>query len=188
MLNSLLEKIQQILRSKQPGHAPPPPDISRVIPLRPEVASTDRAATQRDPSNGLVDTMEMADGAEAAVADLSAQFDAWLQADLERLETAWELAQSDKDDDTLWSDLFTCAHNIRGVAGSYGYPAISRLCGSLCALLEAPSARNNFGLINLHIQACRSASIVIGRNDNEQSATDAVCSALEQKVHASLTG
>ena len=76
------------------------------------------------------------------------------------------------------------SHNIHGVAGSYGYPAISRLCGSLCTLLNDTHPGENSALINLHIEACRAAFVGVGSGDSAASVADAVCDALEQSVAA----
>ncbi len=109
------------------------PDISRVIkmpakPAVPEEPDAAAAEEQHDPD-------ELGARAEAAVDDLSGQFDAWMRADLDRLKQAWEAAQAEDASPEDYRRLYTCAHDIRGVAGSYGYPAVSRLCGSLCTLL-----------------------------------------------------
>ena len=78
--------------------------------------------------------------------------------------------------------VFTAAHNIKGAANSYGYPAIARLCGSLSRLLSDTRPGENSALINLHVEACRAAFNSIGQGSDAQSIADAVCEALEKRV------
>ena len=164
------------------------PDISRVIKMPPAPPATvaevpaPPPATELEPEAG--DPNELADRAEAAVDAMASQFDAWMEADLHRLMDAWQEAKQAGAMPDAYRTVFMCAHNIRGAAGSYGYPAISRLCGSLCTLLSETHPGENAALINLHIEACRAAFIGAGKGDTSQSMADAVCDALEQSVAA----
>ncbi len=157
------------------------PDISRVIKIPPApVAKVPPPAAEPE----TADPLELADRAEAAVDSMASQFDAWMEADLTRLMEAWHNAQQPGAAPEAYRTVFMCAHNIRGVAGSYGYPAITRLCGSLSTLLTDTQPGENAALINLHIEACRAAFIGAGTGDTSQSVADAVCDALEQSVAA----
>ena len=156
------------------------PDISRVIKIRPTVPAPEAEAD----SVQSVDPTDMADRAEAAVDSLSGQFEAWMTADLDKLVAAWRDAQAPEATPEAYRAVFTASHNIHGVAGSYGYPAISRLCGSLCTLLNDTHPGENSALINLHIEACRAAFVGVGSGDSAASVADAVCDALEQSVAA----
>lgn len=129
-----------------------------------------------------VNANDLGDRAEAAVEDLSDQFETWMKMDLDKLVSAWISAQAEDATQEDYDALYTCSHNIRGAATSYGYPAISRLCGSLCTLLSETAPGQNSALINLHVEACRAAHSSIGRGDAAQSVADAVCDALEQRV------
>lgn len=156
------------------------PDISRVIKMRPVEPVPDAEADivhSADPA-------DMADRAEAAVDSLSGQFETWMTADLDKLVAAWRDAQAPDATPEAYRTVFTASHNIHGVAGSYGYPAISRLCGSLCTLLNDTHPGENSALINLHIEACRAAFVGVGSGDSAASVADAVCDALEQSVAA----
>ncbi|WP_373007473.1 Hpt domain-containing protein [Hyphomonas sp.] len=156
------------------------PDISRVIKIRPTVPTPETAADVAESA----DPADMADRAEAAVDSLSGQFEAWMTADLDKLVAAWRDAQVPEATPEAYRAVFTASHNIRGVAGSYGYPAISRLCGSLSTLLNDTHPGENSALINLHIEACRAAFVGVGSGDSAASVADAVCDALEQSVAA----
>lgn len=179
MLKSIFGKFAAKVPGKTAHHSDAiTPDISRVIKIRQEEASSHEGQTE---SETHFDTASLGDRAEAAVDDLSGQFEAWMQMDLDRLTEAWGIAQQDGATAGDYEALNTSAHNIHGVASSYGYPAISRLCGSLCALLSETAPGENSALINLHVEACRAAHKSIGRGDG-QAVADAVCDALEKRV------
>ncbi|KCZ94595.1 Hpt domain-containing protein [Hyphomonas johnsonii] len=152
------------------------PDISRVIKIHKPVAPVE------DEAETVLDADALASKAEAAMDSLAGQFETWMSMDLGRLIAAWQAAQESESDPECYRALFTAAHNIRGAAPSYGYPAISRLCGSLCTLLEDTRPGENSALINLHIEACRAAFGSVGRGESAQSVADAVCDALERRV------
>jgi hypothetical protein len=156
------------------------PDISRVIKIRPVEPVTEAEADVAQSA----DPTDMADRAEAAVDSLSGQFETWMTADLDKLVAAWRDAQAPDAPPEAYRAVFTASHNIHGVAGSYGYPAISRICGSLCTLLNDTHPGENSALINLHIEACRAAFVGVGSGDSAASVADAVCDALEQSVAA----
>ncbi|RAN34916.1 hypothetical protein HY11_02665 [Hyphomonas pacifica] len=185
MLKDLLEKLKPSSKGKGAQSTTiATPDISRVIKMpKPETTTTETPSSPiQDKASQVHDPEEMGALAEAAVDDLSGQFEAWMQMDLNRLKDAWAAAQESDATPEDYRNLYTCAHNIRGVAGSYGYPAISRLCGSLCTLLSDTAPGENSALINLHVEACRAAHTSIGRGESSQSVADAVCDALEQRV------
>lgn len=146
------------------------PDISRV--LKP-------AQFAPDPPPAI-DALELAEQAQAGVDSCADQFDTWMKTDLEALCAAWEVAQSPKATPNDYRALYTCAHNIRGAAPSYGYPIVSRLCGSLCSLLSRTRPGENCGLINFHVTACRAAVMKAG--DYSESQAEAVCDSLEKMV------
>lgn len=171
------------------------PDISRVIktapkqepaPVPPISEDTPDIEVSSESGERVSDEYSAQLKAEAAVEEMSGQFERWMSNDLKNLSGAWEHAQTDPSPDA-YRAIFTAAHNIRGVAGSYGYPAISRLAGSLCTLLSRSRPGENSALINLHVEACRAAHKSIGHGDGANSVADAVCEALEERV-AKKTG
>lgn len=129
---------------------------------------------------------EMAKRAEAAFDDLSEQFQNWMVGDLDRLYQAWAATSTPKAIAEDYRKLFTAAHDIRGVAISYGFPAISRLCGSLCTLLSVTKPGENGALINLHVDACRAAYTTNHRSGKVDKMAYAVCDALERRVAVSI--
>ena len=66
--------------------------------------------------------------AEAALAALSNNYLAWADADLTRLQGALAPFQPDL--------LFAVAHDMKGQAGTFGFPLITELAHRLCRLLE----------------------------------------------------
>ena len=177
MFRTFLEKLK-LTNSKTTTQTSVVPDISRILKIPKTMADTKSAMPQTE----TLDTEMLGSRAEAAIDDLSGQFETWMQMDMDRLTEAWLKAQEQNAGQSEYRELHTCAHNIRGVAGSYGYPAISRLCGSLCTLLSESRPGENMALINLHVEACRAAHTSIGRGDSAQSVANAVCDALEERV------
>ncbi len=153
----------------------------------PVVIDISRAIKSAPADEELLDMPEaapeaMGEQAEAAIDALTLQFEGWMRADLEKLRAAWAEVQEENASAETYRAVYTCAHNIHGAAGSYGYSAIGRLCGSLCALLTATPPGENHGLINLHIEACRAILAGGPENASGSAMADAICEALEQRV------
>jgi len=186
MFKNLLSSLNPARRSGQTEAVPATLDISRVIkpPRVPEPDTTlETQAGQADfePTAAPDMAEDIASLAESAVESLSDQFENWMRTDLGQLVDAWQRAQADSTPEH-YRGVFTAAHNIRGAANAYGYPAISRLCGSLSRLLSETRPGENTALINLHVEACRAAFNSIGQGSDGQSVADAVCEALEERV------
>ncbi len=97
--------------------------------------------------------------AERALQNLSHGFDDWLDEELCRVEVAWEKAKDLTDRDTQLSELHGRAHDLKGLAATYGYPLITRYAASLCRLLRTKDSRENAPreLLEAHVRACRTA-------------------------------
>ncbi|MFN4184913.1 MAG: Hpt domain-containing protein [Hyphomonas sp.] len=154
--------------------------------MSPEMDAHDASATPDVAENAVTefvaDPEEMESQAEEALDALTEEFEGWMRNDLEKMRDAWRVAQKPHANADDYRTLYTCAHNIRGAAPSYGYPAVSRLCGSLCTLLGGTRPGENSALINLHIEACRAAVAVGPQGEGSESVADAVCEALEKRV------
>ena len=74
--------------------------------------------------------------AEAALAQLSSEFAAWMQSECERLETARQEVMRQGFSEKTHADLFRAAHDIKGEGATFGYPAVVGTAESLCRLLE----------------------------------------------------
>ena len=93
--------------------------------------------------------------AEQAVAALGGDFvnqtKMTLDAQRTHLEETTELPQGD-----MLRDVFSFVHDLRGQGGSFGYPLLSSIGGSLCAFLEARDFRLTEGdavVLRLHFDA-----------------------------------
>ena len=110
--------------------------------------------------------------AEKALADLSNQFASWMDAECDRLDKArLELA---KNPDASSKDvLFHAAHDIKGEAATFGFPAVASAAQSLCRLIEhAPDiARVPSQLIDQHVDAVRAIHREYARSDAKRLAT-----------------
>ncbi len=95
--------------------------------------------------------------AEAALVELASEFSIWMQSECDRLEAARQdvahLGFTEKTHDAL----FRAAHDIKGEAATFGYPAVAGVAESLCRLLEhTPEiARIPRKLVEQHIDAVR---------------------------------
>jgi hypothetical protein len=103
--------------------------------------------------------------AEAALKSLSSQFSQWLK------ETA------DK--------LYTHAHDLKGLGGTYEFPIITRMAGSLCKLLDTPEMRiaAPLKLVDAHIDAIR-ASVRDDIRDDANPMGRILAEELERQVKA----
>lgn len=105
--------------------------------------------------------------AETAMAQLSSEFSAWMHAECERLEAARQAVASQGFTATTHDALFRAAHDIKGEAPTFGYPAVAGAADSLCRLLEhTPDfARIPMPLVDQHVDAVRAIIREYGRPD-----------------------
>jgi chemotaxis protein histidine kinase CheA len=105
--------------------------------------------------------------AEAALAQLSSEFAAWMEAECQRLEATRQDVRRDGFTEQTHSALFRSAHDLKGEVGTFGYPAVAGVADSLCRLLEhTPEiARIPLGLVDQHVDAVRAITREYGRND-----------------------
>ena len=95
--------------------------------------------------------------AEAALGKLADEFTIWMYDECERLEAAREdvvlhgLTQKTHD------PLFRAAHDIKGEAATFGYPALAGAADSLCRLLEHTPQLSGIpiALVDQHVSAVR---------------------------------
>lgn len=214
MSTSLLKKLIRRpgrAANSQANASTPIVDISRVIPgykslvereaelematplaetLPDEDTDLSEPAAFETPPEELVEQAADAlpeDLAEEAVDALEGLHDEWVKNDLERLVSAWRAVQDRNFDRAELSALKLAAHDLKGMATTYGHPAISRLAFSLCRLMENGVAAEQSALINLHIEACRAAYIEGGAAEGGDAIAKSVCIALEAQVNRTLT-
>jgi len=105
--------------------------------------------------------------AEAALADLSSEFAAWMQAECERLEKARQDVKKQGFSSKTHEPLFRAAHDIKGEAVTFGYPEASGVADSLCRLLEhTPEIKRiPMKLVDQHVDAIRAIAREHARPD-----------------------
>jgi HPt (histidine-containing phosphotransfer) domain-containing protein len=105
--------------------------------------------------------------AEAALVALSSEFAAWMQSECERLETARQDVKRRGIIEQTHEVLFRVAHDIKGEAATFGYPAAAGVAESLCRLLEhTPEiGRIPIALVDQHVDAVRAITREYARPD-----------------------
>ena len=93
--------------------------------------------------------------AEAALAGLSGEFRDWMLAEADRLAAAHAAILKDGFSKDANGELFRSAHDIKGDAATFGFPAAAATAESLCRIIEhAPDlAKVPAELIAHHINA-----------------------------------
>lgn len=105
--------------------------------------------------------------AEKALAELSTEFGSWMESECERLDearrgvTAGGFTKPNKD------KLFHAAHDLKGEAATFGYPAVAAAADSLCRLIEhTPNATHiPIALVDQHVDAVRAIYREYSRSD-----------------------
>jgi HPt (histidine-containing phosphotransfer) domain-containing protein len=93
--------------------------------------------------------------AESALAGLSSEFKSWMHAECDRLAAAHTAVIAKGFNTLTRGELFRAAHDIKGDAPTFGFPAAGVAADSLCRLIEhAPDLDAvPAGLIQLHVDA-----------------------------------
>ena len=97
--------------------------------------------------------------AEAALDKLSDQFGEWINEETARLSDAWANYEKAPGTRPAKYELHRRSHDLKGLAPTYGYPLVGRICASLCKLtgdeygdISAPIA-----LLKAHVDAVKAA-------------------------------
>lgn len=80
--------------------------------------------------------MEAIERAEAALAELSTEFDDWMEKEVERLTRARDAVAAQGIDAGTRANVYTASHDIKGEGATFGYPLAARVAESLCHLLD----------------------------------------------------
>ena len=126
-----------------------------------ETFAEHQVITQPNPLRKAVRRVDASDiddaGARAAraLAELSGEFTDWMVTECDRLAAALAAVTKHGFTDVTRQELFRAAHDIKGDAATFGYPAAAAAADSLCRLLEhAPDvALIPLDLIAFHITA-----------------------------------
>jgi HPt (histidine-containing phosphotransfer) domain-containing protein len=105
--------------------------------------------------------------AEAALAELSSEFSGWMDAECDRLESARQDVKRDGFTQKTHDTLFRAAHDIKGEASTFGYPAVAGIANSLCRLIEhtPDMQRIPLPLVDQHVDAIRAVVREYARPD-----------------------
>lgn len=90
------------------------------------------------------------DRAAAAMAAMSADLEDWFTDELARLARA-RVAWRRSPGAVATLPLKSCAHDLKGLGATYGYPLVGRVAGSLERLLDAPEPAS--ALVEAHLDA-----------------------------------
>lgn len=97
--------------------------------------------------------------AEAALKNLSGNFEQWLQDEIVKLEAARQAVRAEGPNVANMESLYLRTHDLKGLGTTYGFPLITRIAASLCVLTddEAKRLEAPMSLIDAHIDAIKAA-------------------------------
>ena len=111
--------------------------------------------------------------AEAALAELSSEFSGWMDSECDRLEAARQDVKRHGFTQKGHDILFRAAHDIKGEASTFGFPAVAGVAESLCRLIEhTPDMQHiPLALVDQHVDAIRAVVREYARPDLTDAAT-----------------
>ena len=122
--------------------------------------------------------------AEAALRDMAADFEVWMESELLKLEQARSACRSEPDSAQARSSIYRSAHDLKGMGSTYGYPLVTRVAASLTRLLDEEDGRGSrqwMSLVNGHVDAIQ--AIVRHRHrDQADPVGTALATELEKQV------
>jgi HPt (histidine-containing phosphotransfer) domain-containing protein len=127
------------------------------------------AMLKGDPLPGEEDPVSRA---EKALADLSGEFAAWMDTECDRLDRARRDIAANGLNKENKDALFHAAHDLKGEAATFGFPAVAAAADSLCRLIEyTPKAGQiPLRLVEQHVDAVRAIYREYARSDAQQLA------------------
>jgi HPt (histidine-containing phosphotransfer) domain-containing protein len=110
--------------------------------------------------------------AEQALAELSSEFGQWMDAECDRLDQARRTLAKTGFTAASKDALFHAAHDIKGEAATFGYPAVTGAADSLCRLIEFTPDPNRIpmAVVDQHVDAVRAIYREYARSDAEELA------------------
>lgn len=123
--------------------------------------------------------------ADQALESIGDELQVWLDADIERLQSARLRADAANWSPLSQEDVYAIAHDLKGMGATYGSLLATQMAASLCRLIETDAgkalAQRDPSLARAHIDAIRASA-----RDNIRSADHpigrAVLRALEVRV------
>jgi HPt (histidine-containing phosphotransfer) domain-containing protein len=123
--------------------------------------------------------------AEAALEKLSGQFTDWIGEELNKLLAAWTEFEAAPNSPKTKDELHRCAHDLKGLASTYGYPLVGRMCATLCKLTgdEHGDIIAPVPLVKAHVDGVKAAihGKIMGAN---HPVGLALCAELEEQTRA----
>ena len=104
--------------------------------------ATHHVITQPNPLRKVLRRVEEKDmddpvgRAEQALAGLAGEFKDWMTTEVNRLSAAYVAVRNDGFTKDRRDELFRAAHDIKGDAATFGYPAAAGIAESLCRVIE----------------------------------------------------
>ena len=104
--------------------------------------ATHHVITQPNPLRKVLRRVEEKDlddpvgRAEQALASLSSEFKSWMTTEVNRLSSAYVAIRNDCFTKERRDELFHAAHDIKGDAATFGFPAAAGVAESLCRVIE----------------------------------------------------
>ncbi|MCS3729751.1 Hpt domain-containing protein [Bradyrhizobium betae] len=104
--------------------------------------ATHQIITQPNPLRKVLRRVEEKDmddpvaRAEQALAGLSGEFKDWMTTEVNRLSAAYAAIRNDGFTKEGRDELFHAAHDIKGDAATFGFPAAAGIAESLCRVIE----------------------------------------------------
>lgn len=131
---------------------------------------------------GRIDPQAIAK-AEAALKGLSSQFGQWLEDEVGKLEAARAAIREQGPTRQTLDQLYTHAHDLKGLGSTYEFPIVTQIAGSLCRLLGETDTRllAPLFLIDAHIGAIR-AAVRDGVKTTDDPVGRGLVEALERQV------
>jgi chemotaxis protein histidine kinase CheA len=122
--------------------------------------------------------------AEAAVETLKAEFEGWMNTDVDNLIAARNTYAKMPDEQNLGA-LYRASHDIKGQAITFEHPVVARMASSLCKLIDG-NRNAPLLIIDAHVNAIR---VLVKQNvkDAADPTTSAVAKELEARVRKILT-
>ena len=123
--------------------------------------------------------------AEAALRSLSAQFSRWLQDEIDKLDAARAQVNLEGLSSPAGEALYTRAHDLKGLGGTYEFPIVTRAAGSLCRVIDNAQVRAAapLSLVDSHINAIK-AMIRDGIKTDDHPVGQAMVMSLEDQTAA----
>jgi chemotaxis protein histidine kinase CheA len=140
-----------------------------------------------EPGGSLAPTLARA---EAAVADLARNYASWALADVAKARAALAAAADDPANRAQHVEaLFRVGHDLKGQGSAFGFPLVTRIGQSLCALTRDRARvydQRHLELAKAHLDAIDLVLTKTIKGDGGQTGA-ALAAKLEQRVQEALS-